>query len=130
MLVLGSLVIQPVPLVNPVIQCKFDGQADWVPATAADCGFHSGVEPPPSYPNGATVNVAIRVLDGAGTPVPRLHLDFYAANGSVTPPYALTDGLGLASMRFTIGPDKVLSTLQILNEGSGAFGSTDFKAGY
>jgi hypothetical protein len=137
-LLLATVLAYPEPLDNPRIQFKCNNQPNWQPPNSGplpgECYGTSSIVP--SYPNGAVVQVRVRVVHTASnTPVPRMWLDFFAHHSderpgpSVTPVYAVTDVNGEATVAFTIGSVGILNTLAVFGPNS-LQAYQDFRAGY
>jgi hypothetical protein len=138
-IILATVLAFPQALDNPRIQFKCGNQPNWQPPNsgplAGECYGTSNIVP--SYANGASVQVRVRVVHGAtDTPVPHMWLDLYASHAespstgpSVTPVYVVTDANGEASLVFTIGSRRILNTLSVIGP-NGIQGYQDFRAGY
>jgi hypothetical protein len=137
-LVLGTVVVTPQRLINPIVQFQCGSQTTWTPPNTGPLpGECYGTAPEvPSYPNSTAIPVRVRVIHNGTVPVPNMWLDFFASHNtdtgtppSVSPVYGRTDALGMATTTFTTGSRLVLNELLVAGP-NGIQGYQDFTAGY
>jgi len=138
-LVLGTVVIMPGKLIDPMIQFQCGNQTTWTPnpSTGPLPGECYGPSPDlPSYPNSTPIPVRIRVIHNGTEPVPNMWLDFFAFTNdntgtppTVNPVYGRTDASGVTATTFTTASRQSLNTLDVFGP-NGIERYQEFKAGY
>jgi hypothetical protein len=137
-LVLGTIVIAPQKLIDPLVQFQCGSQTTWTPPNSGPLpGECYGSAPDlPSYPNSTPIAVRIRVVHNGTEPVPNMWLDFFASHNddtgtapTVSPVYGRTDAQGITSTTFTTGSRQVLNSLLVVGP-NGIQRVQEFKAGY